>query len=316
MTLSSRQVTERLKPFRISPTRQISWVTLERMLPDIQTAFFFAKAFKLDYKQISKLMRGLFKSSVLDALNEGGHSTQLQDYIISTVPEDVRKQVVRPDYVPDDVHAEILPEAWDALGLTISKTIAEVAEKLGTVMDKLPSMNGVMAFQHLARLNKQRPTIGDYKASIQHAHHPKALVVLDVSGSMSETTIRAIVEDVVALSYKANASLAIVSTSAFYWEANTFGVQDVLNAAEYGWTRYETLAPLLNEDWSTVITIADYDSSPDARRYLKENVTGHIGQLLDISLVDQPTYLAECLGQFADSVEPLLVAARYHSLTH
>lgn len=314
MTLTSSEVSARLKPFAITPQKLVSWATLEKMLPDIPTALFFAKAFKLNYDQLSELLYGLFKNDVVSALSSGGHSTTLQGYIIDTVPEEVRKKVVRPDYVQESVHAEILPEVWDSLTLTISKTIADVAQRLGTVLDKLPSVNGVMSFQHMAKLNRQRPTVGDYRATIQHAHHPKALVILDVSGSMSEHTIRALAEDVVALSYKANASLALVSTNTFVWDPNTFDVSDVLRTAEYGWTRYETLAPLLNEDWSTVITIADFDSSPDAKRYIGQNATGHIGQLFDISLVDRPTYLAECVGQLADSVEPLLVASAGRAL--
>ena len=124
---------------------------------------------------------------------------------------------------------------------------------------------------------------------------------------MSETTVRAIVEDVVALGYKANAHLAIVSETATVWEPGNYGVQDVLKVAEYGGTYYEKLAPLFNKDWGTVITIADYDSSQDAYRYIGANCKGRIGQVLDLSLVNRPTYLAEVVGQLAHSVEPLLV---------
>ena len=68
------------------------------------------------------------------------------------------------------------------------------------------------------------------------------------------------------------------------------------------------LLTLLNEDWDVVITIADYDSSLDAKRVLA-NAVGSIGQVFDISLVDTPTFLSECVGQHAQEVKSLLMAS-------
>jgi hypothetical protein len=140
-------------------------------------------------------------------------------------------------------------------------------------------------------------------------------VIFDVSGSMTESTVRAIAPEVVALSWKANASLAIVSDTCRVWDPGTFTVDDVLREAEYSGTHYETLLPLLRRDWGTVITIADYDSSQDAKTHLRENAFGKIGQVLDLSLVSRPTYLAECVGQFADKVTPLLVGSSSYVLS-
>ena len=126
---------------------------------------------------------------------------------------------------------------------------------------------------------------------------------------MSQNTIRTIAGDVVALGMKADATLALVSSTARVWDPGTYGLDDVLHAAQYRGTHYETLAPLLNQPWGVVVTIADYDSSMDACRYLRDNAPmGSIEKLLDISLVGKPTYLAECVGQFAKVIEPLLVA--------
>jgi hypothetical protein len=166
-----------------------------------------------------------------------------------------------------------------------------------------------MVFKTMHTLNKRRPTIGDYKARIHHARVPSQLVIFDVSGSMTEGTVRAIAPEVVALSWKANASLAIVSDTTRVWDPGTFTVADVLREAEYSGTHYETLLPLMRRDWGTVITIADYDSSQDAKNHLRDNAFGKIGQVLDLSLVNRPTYLAECVGQFADKVTPLLVGS-------
>ena len=135
----------------------------------------------------------------------------------------------------------------------------------------------------------------------------RTLLALDVSGSMREDTIRAIVDDVVGLSWEAKAHLAIVSNNAYVWEPGSYNVDDVLAMAEYGGTQYEMLAPLLDQDWGTVVTIADYDSSLGAKKALACR-KGRIGTVLDISLVGKPTFLSECVGQLADEVKPLLVA--------
>ena len=81
---------------------------------------------------------------------------------------------------------------------------------------------------------------------------------------------------------------------------------DVLAKAEYWGTHYEQLVPLFEKDWGTVVTIADYDSAPYAKQALSGCV-GKVGTVLDISLVNRPTFLAECVGQLADEVKPLLV---------
>ena len=164
-----------------------------------------------------------------------------------------------------------------------------------------------MVFETMAKFNKQRPSIGMYQASIKHEQVPDVLVILDVSGSMREDTIRAIVDDVVGLSWEAKAHLAIVSDNAYVWEPGSYNVDDVLAMAEYGGTQYEMLAPLLDRDWGTVVTIADYDSSLGAKQALAKR-KGRIGTVLDISLVGKPTFLSECVGQLADEVKPLLVA--------
>ena len=166
-----------------------------------------------------------------------------------------------------------------------------------------------MVFETMAKFNKQRPSIGMYQASIKHEQVPDVLVILDVSGSMREDTIRAIVDDVVGLSWEAKAHLAIVSNNAYVWEPGSYNVDDVLAMAEYGGTQYEMLAPLLDRDWGTVVTIADYDSAYIAKSVIG-NCTGHIGTVLDISLVNRSTFLAECVGQLADKVQPLMVARR------
>ena len=164
-----------------------------------------------------------------------------------------------------------------------------------------------MLFASMAKINRLRPTVGVYGAHIRHAPVPEVLVVLDVSGSMTEETIEAIIGDVVAMSYNANASLAVVSNSAFLWAPGGYSVKAVLAKAEYGGTHYEQLKPLFDQSWGTVITIADYDSSPSAMKTLA-NCKGHIGQVLDISLVSRTTFLAECVGQLADEVRPLMLA--------
>ena len=163
-----------------------------------------------------------------------------------------------------------------------------------------------MMFSTMLKMNRLRPTLGDYQASITHQAVPNVAVVLDVSGSMTSETVRTIIDEVVSLAWTANAHLIIVSNSAYHWEPGAFSSAAVLEKAEFGGTYYEQLVPLFNQDWGTVITIADYDSSRGAQRAIAQ-CTGRIGQVLDISLVNRPTFLAECLGQLADKVTPLLI---------
>lgn len=315
MTMSSTDAERAMQLFEFAPGKRASWAALGRILPDVATALFFAKAMKMDYQRLSELLFGLFRSSVVVALSEGNHSTSLQDYVVETVPPYVWPEGKAPDFNPTVPPSEVLPELWEAATIQVASSIAEVAEKLAGVLHALPSKEGEMAFAHLAKLNRQRPTIGVYQARIQHRVVPDSLVVLDVSGSMTEETIRKIVGDVVALSWKANAHLAIVSDSTFLWEPGSFDAKAVLRRAEFGGTHYETLAPLLNRDWGTVVSIADYDSSASAKRFLSSS-SGRIGKVLDISLVNRPTFLGECLAQLADEVEPLLVATGYYPISY
>jgi hypothetical protein len=120
--------------------------------------------------------------------------------------------------------------------------------------------------------------------------------------------VKQIVNEVVAFAYQANAALAIVSDNTFLWESGDFSVDAVLRAAEYGGTHYETLRNVMNRNWDSVFTIADYDSSLSAKEYLESHCTGHIRKLYDISLVNRPTFLGECLESFADECKPLLVS--------
>jgi hypothetical protein len=303
--------------FEIAPGRKASWDTLKSLLPDVPTALFFAKAYSMDVDRLSALVFGLFKSDLFDALSEGTHSTTLQSYIVDTIPPHVWPEGKSATF-DDDAEppkGELLPELWEAAEVEVAASLKEVAEKIAGTLDRLPSKEGRMTFQHMAKLNKQRPTLGQFNPTIRHPLVAENLVILDVSGSMTEGTIRRIVEDVVALSWKAEAHLAIVSNHTFHWEPGTYGVADVLRLAEYSGTQYETLAPLFDgRSWGTVITVADYDSSWSAAEVLAR-CSGSIEQVLDISLVNRPTYLAECVGQLASSVKPLLVATSGYVLS-
>jgi hypothetical protein len=157
-------------------------------------------------------------------------------------------------------------------------------------------------------MNAKRPVIGDYRAAVTHARQKQNLLILDVSGSMNSSTIARIVDDVVALSYTANACMAIVSDTTTYWEAGAYDTAAILAKATYGGTHYETLANLMDRDWGTVITVADYDSSWSAKDHIAQ-CKGHIDEVIDVSLVNRPTYLAECVGQLADKVSPILIGS-------
>lgn len=292
---------------QVKPGLSFSKQTLVEQLPDVETTLFFAKLYRLDVHQLSDLLFRLFgHSDVLRELTQGDHSTELQDYLVE-LDFEAELNAGEITLSPNVPHGEILPAFWEDLEVEVATSIQEVADKMTGVLDKLPGKYGKMLFKTMAVMNSKRPVIGDYKATIQRTRARENLVVLDVSGSMTPGTIHQIVDDVVALSYKANAHLAIVSETCTYWEPGTYDSASVLQAAEFWGTNYETLEPLLQQDWGTVVTVADYDSSYSALEHLAANASCHIQHIVDISLVDRPTFLAQCLGQFADKVTPMLV---------
>ena len=300
--------------YELKPGHMIPVKLLAELLPNTEAALFFAKVYDFGYKKTSDLLYLLFKTDVMEALMSGAHSTELQDFIVD-ICEEGNLVDVEPDFVATKPPAEVLPEVWKMAEVEIAKSIKEVAAKLSSTLHLMPSKQGKMVFKSMMQLNAQRPTLGVHKAAIAHEAVPDALVILDVSGSVSQPTVKAIIDEVVAMSYEANATLAIVSSNCFWWEPGTYNVPDVLAKAQYGGTQYETLAPLFKDrDWGTVVTIADYDSSLSSQRYLKNNCNSKVGTVLDISLVNQPSFLAECIAQFAEKLQPLLIGQSYYPM--
>lgn len=312
-----------LEIFEIKPGVRFSVSTLRDLLPSAETVLFFGKVYELDAKQLAALLHKVLNTDLTSALfNEGdAHSADLQDYVLGYEDEDgywhdgvvdsVTAEGVTFD--PDVPTGEILPEVWKQLEVEIAKSIKDVAAKLEQVVTMLPGKQGSMVFSSMMKMNARRPVIGDYKASVHHERVKENLVILDVSGSMNADTVRRIIDDVIALSYVANAHMAVVSNSCFYWTPGSYSVDDVLAKAQYGGTHYETLAPLFDRDWGVVITIADYDGSPAAKTVLGK-VKGHIDEVLDISLVNRPTFLGECVAQRAAKATPLLIGSTGHIL--
>ena len=314
MTLTSIQLRDSLALIEIKPGLKFSEASLKMILPDVETTLFFAKLYELEPHQLARLLQLVHGTSdvVLALTAEGGeHSTELQDYIVELGYDwlisdgDVTFGTTPPK-------GEVLPELWASLQVDVAKSIKEVAEKLVDVVGQLPGKEGEMVFKSLMTVNAKRPILGDYRARVHHAPKRPNLVIFDVSGSMTEKTVRTIIEDVVAMSYMADAHLAIVSNTTTHWEPGGYTVDGVLAEAEYGGTHYETLANLLDRDWGVVVCVADYDSSWSAKDAISR-CTGQIELVLDISLVTCPTYLSEVVGQLAAEVRPLLVAQ--HDLT-
>jgi hypothetical protein len=302
---------EAIEIIELKPGLRFGKQVLVDLLPDVETALFFAKVYELDARQLGVLLSTVFRNmDVVKALlcESGQHSVTLQDYVvdlIDDVPEVTKGQVSFNNKVVPK--GEILPELWKQLEVEVASSIKQVADKLTSVIGLMPGKQGEMTFRSMRVMNAKRPVLGDYKAQITHAPQKENLVIFDVSGSVAQSTVETIVDDVVALSYLANAHLAIVSNTTTHWLPGTFGTDDVLLAAEYGGTHYETLADLMNQDWGVVVCIADYDSSASAKSALAR-CTGSIDEAIDVSLVSQPTFLIECVGQRAQSVKPILIA--------
>jgi hypothetical protein len=310
---SGFSLTASLDLVEVKPGVKFSLAMLKAMLPDVETALFFGKLYELDYRQLSTLLSMVVQSDLADVLfaESEVHSDELQDYIVD-ICEVAGVEYGAVTFGEAPPHGEILPAVWESMRVEIADSIRVVAEKLKDTVGLLPGKQGQMVFSSMMMLNARRPVLGDYRAQIHHEPVKENLVVLDVSGSMSEPTVRMIIDDVVALSYAANAHMAVVSNTCSFWVPGSYSVDDVLDRCEFSGTQYETLADLFQQDWGTVICVADYDSSADAKRYLRVNCKGRIELVLDISLVNRPTFLAQCVGQLADEVRPLLVSnSRY-----
>ena len=308
-TLSALDQRDKLNLIQVKPGLKFSAFALKAALPDIETALFFAKLYKLNPSELARLLQVCFGNiGVVDALtrDDGIHSHELQDYVCELGYEWLIKQG-DVDFVDEPPPGELLPLLWEQLEVDVAKSIKEVADKLVDVVGHMPGKDGEMIFRSLMAVNAKRPIIGDYRAKVHHAPAPDNLVILDCSGSMSEDTIHTIIEDVMAMSYTANAHLAIVSDTTTTWTPGSYSVDAVLHEAEYGGTHYETLTQVLDQHWGVVVTIADYDSSYRAKEAIA-SCRGHVDLLLDISLVNQPTFLAEVVGQLASEVRPLMVA--------
>lgn len=315
--LSAAGVTRSLELFDLGNGRKVSTEALRTLLPDVETALFFAKAYDLKPYQVRELINHLFHQDVIDALlNEGAeHSTELQDYLVETFPEEIEAIEgvgYSEDVAPPDTF--LLKQAWDNALVEVADSIKKVAESIGGVLDAMSSKYGRMTFEHMRKLNVQRNSIGTYGAQIKHERVAPRLVVLDVSGSMSQGTVMRIVDEVVGLAYGVDAAMAIVSNNAYFWEAGSFTTADILAKAEYGGTQYEQLVPIFDRDWETVVTIADYDSSRSTLAGFRK-AKGNVDTVIDISLVNRPTFLAECVGQRAREVKPILVGNGHYVLT-
>lgn len=310
--LSASELEESLTLLALNDQYKVSIRVLKEQLPDIETALFFAKLFELTAESLGVLIATLFQSPLTEALfqNGGTHSTSLQSYIIDDVVPELNVSPAGLHFT-DEIPApsEVLHALWKQEVTGIAASVKEVAATLASTLERMPTIYGQMTFQHMRSFNAQRQTLGRFQAQVQHAPSKDRLVVMDVSGSMSQSTVEQIVDEVVGLAYAVNASLAIVSTTASWWPPGGFTRARVLAAAEYGGTHYETLLPLLAKPWESVFTVADYDSSMAAKSYLADHANTSIGTVYDYSLVGRPTFLAECLGQFASEVKPLAIAA-------
>ena len=318
MGMSNTEVKESLTLFRLDSKRLISVQKLKELLPDVQTAAWFGAYYKLSRTKLAELFLILFDSPVLQALMTEGykHSTSLQTYLAEALSQDEycelqMQKAVQPEAPAPDL---ILPQLWEAAEVKVATALREVADTITNVVDRLPSKNGKMVFRTLAKMNAYRPTVGVYEPHISHHRRASSLLILDVSGSMTEETIRTIAADVVGLAWKADAHLAVVSNTMTVWEPGGYDVKAILRAAEFSGTHYEQLAPLFNQNWGTVITVADYDSSWSAKEALR-GCSGTIEEIIDISLVDRPTFLSESIGHMAKKITPMIVGSGYYPLS-
>jgi len=309
----------RLELVEVKPGSRWPVSSLKQILKKPIHAVKFAALQQLNAVQLGALLRLLFPDvTIVQALTmeAGQHSGSLQSYIVELGYENYITEG-EPSTADLEAMAEedrLLAEMFEYLEVKVADEITDVMDTITDAMTAMPGKQGRLQMKTLLKADRRiKRKLGVHEAGVHHARVPDNLVVFDTSGSMGEPTVEKIVTPVVALAVEANAHLVIVSDTARHWGPGEFSVESVLNEAEYGGTHYETLAPIFDRDWGVVVTIADYDSSWSAKDALSQ-VPGRIKLLLDVSLVERPTFLAECLDQLADEARPLMVAK--YSMTH
>lgn len=303
---------EDLQLIEVKPGSRWPVGALRRTLKSPAWVVKFAALQDLNAVQLGALLRLLFPGvDIVQALGmeAGEHSHSLQSYVVQLgYDTQVYEGVDLPDRdQPPSKEELLLAQIFEHLAVKVAEDIVDAMDIVTNAMQSMPGKDGRLAMKTLLKQDRRTKKIGLAEMQVAHHHKPKNLVVFDTSGSMGEDTVGRIASAVKALAVKADAYLAIVSNTTTVWGPGEFTVEAVLDHAEFMGTHYETLAPLFDEDWGTVVTIADYDSAWGAKDALAK-APGRIEQLLDISLVDCPTFLAECLAQLADEVRPLMVA--------
>jgi hypothetical protein len=303
---------EDLQLIEVKPGSRWPVGALRRTLKSPAWVVKFAALQQLNEYQLGGLLRLLFPEvDLIQALSmeAGEHSHSLQNYVVLLGYDAmVYEGVNLPDQdQPPSKEELLLAVMFEHLAVKVADDIAEAMDIVSNAMSSMPGKEGRLGMKTLLKQDRRTKKIGLAEMQVVHHHKPKNLVIFDTSGSMGENTVSRIASAVKALAVKADAYLAIVSYTTTVWGPGEFTVEAVLDQAEFGGTHYETLAPLFDQDWGTVVTIADYDSAWGASEPLRK-APGRIDLLLDISLVDKPTFLAECLAPLADEVRPLMVA--------
>lgn len=267
----------------------------------------FSRAMQLDHNGFRRLVKAMGYNGVAEIMARWGHSSSLQSYVVSNdfISEPTQMSFILDDddELKESDRANLLAEILSLASVKVIDKIEDLcrllAHQLVTNAGEAQTRLGFQFIQQYADAHKRvKPTYGLGIQRVVEGGTLDNLVILDVSGSMGTSTVNAITDEVIALAEEADATLAIVSNNCYYWLPGTATASAVRNAAEYRGTHYEELVKLLDEkDWGTVITIADYDSSLSAKQTIAAQVTTRVQQVLDISLVERPTFLSECVGQ-------------------
>lgn len=288
---------------------------LRKTLKDPVWAVRFGALQQLDAYEMGGLLRMLFPGvTVIQALTmEGGeHSATLQSYAVALGYDTLVFDAVVGNHGPDPEPERddlVLAELAKEFEVVVAKDLDQLNFTLANTMMHMPGKQGRMEIKAQRKVDRRnRKKVGFMQARITHPRHAENAVFVDDSGSVGEKTLTAVAHAVKAMAVKANAHLVLVSNTVRHFKPGEYTVASILANAEYMGTHYETLVPLMNRHWGKVITIADFDSSWGAKEALS-TCTGSIDTLLDISYVDRPTFLAECLDHLARESRPLMVGA-------
>lgn len=278
----------------------------------------FGQLYKLDAQELMVLARIVFEDEdFVQMLTEGDHSYSLQSYIEELdVPLVIDETITFSEEKTNPDHDSLLTQMFEAHQVGITSLVMEIADKFAKFLGAQPGHESKLEVQRLNKVNRRTNLPVSQRARIEYSSLLPNLLIIDVSSSQGRSLIESIVDNCIGLAVKYDMHLAIVSHGAEWYVPGTYDRDTVMNSQWMnGGTRYAALAEIgvASQQWGTVICVADVDGQQSDMTAWKQ-AGGSIDQVVDISTVDQQTWLSEIVAvQAPGTVQQLVVAPVNHT---